>query len=100
MEDNKLLDFVIVAPDGNEYKLSRLRVIKDVCARLNVTTMTVYNWLGSQNPATGYYDSGKFPHAFRLGNGGGIYIPLNEFKKVIKEQRMKKLKNKKKGGKS
>lgn len=87
---NKLRDFSIVAPDGISYKLSELRVIKDVCDALNITSVTVYNWLGSQNPYTGYYDSGLFPHAFKIGNGGGIYIPVDEFDSVVNSKLSKK----------
>lgn len=84
---NKLQEFQIVAPDGSTYKLTELVVIKDVCDAFGVTSMTVYNWLGSQNPSTGYYDHGKFPHAFKLGNGGGIYIPISEFNEAIKQKK-------------
>ena len=92
---NKLQDFKIVAPDNSEYKLTELVVIKDVCDAFGVTSMTVYNWLGSQNPATGFYDQGRFPHAFKLGNGGGIYIPISEFNEAVK-QRNKELRAKQK----
>lgn len=80
------MDFKIVAPDGLEFKLSELVVIRDVCETFGVTSMTVYNWIGPQNPETGYYDTGKFPHAFKLGNGGGIYIPLIDFNDFVKSK--------------